>query len=353
MLIATIMTILLLGFSLPAYASVSGKVKQGDRLYKEEKYEEALEKYEEALKVEPDLVPAQYNRASALYRSGKYDKAFDSFLASFSEGENLLASRSIYNAGNSKYRRAEAMEASDPQNAMSEYKDTLEFYRKSIELSPEDEDARVNYEYALKKIKELEEKIDMPQDQKNQDQQDKQDQKNQDEQDKQDQKNQDEQDKQDQKNQDEQDKQDQKNQDQQDKQDQKNQDQQDKQDQKNQDQQDKQDQKNQDQQDKQDQKNQDQQDKQDQKNQDEQDKQDQKNQDKQNQSQGGKGQEDRDEDGEFPKSGKPDTMEQPGGEITPEEAEMLLRGQEEEEADMRAEMRKKRSAGRPKVLKNW
>ena len=265
MLIATIMTILLLGFSLPAYASVSGKVKQGDRLYKEEKYEEALEKYEEALKVEPDLVPAQYNRASALYRSGKYDKAFDSFLASFSEGENLLASRSIYNAGNSKYRRAEAMEASDPQNAMSEYKDTLEFYRKSIELSPEDEDARVNYEYALKKIKELEEKIDMPQDQKNQDQQDKQDQKNQ----------------------------------------------------------------------------------------DEQDKQDQKNQDKQNQSQGGKGQEDRDEDGEFPKSGKPDTMEQPGGEITPEEAEMLLRGQEEEEADMRAEMRKKRSAGRPKVLKNW
>ena len=46
-------------------------------------------------------------------------------------------------------------------------------------------------------------------------------------------------------------------------------------------------------------------------------------------------------------------MERPEGGMTEEEAEMLLRGQEEQEARMRGEMKEKRAAGRPKVLKNW
>ena len=41
------------------------------------------------------------------------------------------------------------------------------------------------------------------------------------------------------------------------------------------------------------------------------------------------------------------------GEMTEQEAAMMLRGQEEEEARLRAELKKKRAAGRPKVLKNW
>jgi len=59
------------------------------------------------------------------------------------------------------------------------------------------------------------------------------------------------------------------------------------------------------------------------------------------------------EEKEFPRGPKPDTMERPEGEMTEQEADMMLRGQEEEEAGMRADMRKKRAAGRPRVLKNW
>ncbi|MBU1784158.1 MAG: tetratricopeptide repeat protein [Candidatus Omnitrophica bacterium] len=274
-----------------AGASAVSKARQGDRLYRGGKYAEALEKYNEASALKPDDQTIQYNRAAALYRNAEFEKAFDAFLASFSEDTGSLAEKAVYNAGNSKYREGEKKEARDPGSAMSDYKDALEFYKKAIEVSPEDEDAKVNYEYTLKKIRKLEEelkeKFDLPNQQKDQqkDQEKEQDQ----------------------------------------------------------------------------QKDQEKgQDKEGQKGED-QEKDQQEARGKRQEARGGERREARGErqeeqkekENQFQKGEKPDTIGEAAGAMTPEEAERLLRGQEEEEADMRYAMRQKKAAGRPKVLKNW
>ena len=210
---------------------------QGNEAYAQESYDKALQAYQQALKKDPELSPAYYNAANALYRQGNYtDTAAltQQALETYQGEDPTLPEHSLYNQGNAFFLTKKLDQA-------------IESFKAALRLNPADTEAKENLELALLQKQQQEQQ----QQQQNQDQQN-QDQQNQDQQNK-DQQNQDQQN-QNQQNQDQQN-QDQQNQDQQN-QDQQNQDQQN-QDQQNQDQQN-QDQQNQDQQN-QDQQNQDQQ----------------------------------------------------------------------------------------------
>ena len=159
--------------------SAVGEVREADKLYKNDRFDEALKKYDEAIAVKPDDPVIQYNRGAALYRTGNFTGAFDDFLASFGSENKDVEGKAIYNAGNSKFRLGQTKEKNDPAGALSDYNEAAEHYKKAIELAPSDIDSKYNYEFTLKKIKDIEEmmkknqkKMQMDQkDQKNKDQQ--------------------------------------------------------------------------------------------------------------------------------------------------------------------------------------
>lgn len=169
-------------------------VKMGNQAFANQEYQKALEHYRSAETGLPESPELNYNIAGALFKEGKYEEAVELFGEGMNASDINLEANSHYNLGNTYFRMG------DFQNAISSY-------QKALEINPDDLDAKFNLELARKRLKEQ-----IKPEQQNQDQQQQQQQQEQEEQD-QDQQQQDEQ----QQNQDEQQKQqpDQKSQDQQ------------------------------------------------------------------------------------------------------------------------------------------
>ncbi|MBU0682735.1 MAG: hypothetical protein ABIH85_02845 [Candidatus Omnitrophota bacterium] len=286
----------------------ASEIRKADKLYEEEKYDEALELYDKALLKKPEDSFAEYNRAAALYQKRAFTEANAGFLKALAGGKDEIEEKSVYNVGNSKYRMGEELESSAPKDALDNYKQAEQYYRRAIELVPEDMSAKYNYELTNIKIKELQEKMD----QDKQEKQDKgQEEKPQEEKEKE----------QDKKEEGEQKEEEQKNQEGQKSEQEQKEEQADKQ-----------------------------KEQEEEKTKSEQEKKQEEEQRKQEKEQKDKGEKDSQESAE---ASMPEEAETPEGGMTKEEAEMLLSGQEEEEARMRAEQRTARAARRPVVLRDW
>jgi len=60
-------------------ASVAGTVEKGNRLYQEQKYEDALGHYDRALAKQPDSAVINFDVGAAQYKTKEYDLANRSF----------------------------------------------------------------------------------------------------------------------------------------------------------------------------------------------------------------------------------------------------------------------------------
>lgn len=342
-----------------AFAASAGSIaRKADRLLSKDKYDEALAGYDQALAIKPDDPVIQYNRAVTLYRKGDFVGAEDAFLRSLVSGKEDLEEQTIYNSGNSKYRGAEGLEKGSPQSALKNYGEAVQYYKRAMEIDSDDMDAKHNYEYTLKKIDDLKKKMQQqPQQQKQQQQQDKQDQDKQDKQDqgkdkKEQQKQQQQQQKQDKKDRDQEKdkkKEEQQKQQQQDKQKEEQEKKEKQQDQQQQQQKEKekQEEERRKQQEQKEKEEQERKEREQQRQQQEKEERERQQQERERQ-QGDQGQEDQQSEPSFGED-----LEPVEGQLTKEEAEMLLRGQAEEEARMRAEQRKGGRARRPPVVKDW
>lgn len=144
--------------------SVRNLVVDGNKLFRAEKYHEALEKYDEAMTLDPAYQYAQYNKAVTLVQLATDDNkgtendprklATELFsqIADFKTNDNLAA-KSYYNLGN--------MAFNDEQ-----YDQAISMYKGSLRINPDNKECRQNLLLALKKKEEQE------QNQDNQDQQD-------------------------------------------------------------------------------------------------------------------------------------------------------------------------------------
>lgn len=126
-----------------------------ERSYEQEKYDEALDSYESALKKRPNDPFLEYNKAVVLYRQGEFDLAEEAFSKSAILGKKGLETIASYNAGNTKYRMGEAIEETNSAGAVSKYTEALDYYRRAMDLAPDDIDAKYNYEFLKKKIEEI------------------------------------------------------------------------------------------------------------------------------------------------------------------------------------------------------
>ena len=170
---------------------VAKKNEEGNALFEKGEYEAALRRYLEAQQEGQPRPELHFNAGDALYKQGKYAEAMQE-MGRATEGTHPdMSAAAHYNLGNALFRQEKFQEA-------------VGAYKKSLELKPDDIDAKINLELALEKLdqdgRDGQDEQDKNQDQ-NQDQQNNQDQNqqnNQDEKNNQDQQGQDNQDQRDQ-----------------------------------------------------------------------------------------------------------------------------------------------------------
>jgi len=137
--------------------SASGEVRRGNKAYRQERYEEALEAYRRAQLEDPDLAPLHFNIGNVHYRRERWDEALKEFELSQAGGDSALSARAFYNTGNTLFRQ---------QNLPA----AAEAYKSSLELDPADMDARYNLELVTKLIEQQQGQQQQQQQQQEQDQ---------------------------------------------------------------------------------------------------------------------------------------------------------------------------------------
>ena len=157
-------------------------ITKGNKYYEEGKFKEALKQYQDAIDENPSSVVGRYNLGLSEIRIGSNPndtteaakKMLESGIKNMQQVANLgnrrpdLASKASYNLGNV------AFNSQDFQKA-------IDYYKQSLRLDPNDENARRNLRIAQLKIQDNQDQ-DQNQDQ-NQDQQDQEQDKNEDQQD--------------------------------------------------------------------------------------------------------------------------------------------------------------------------
>lgn len=152
-------------------ASETRLVSEGNRLFAEEKYDEALEKYNQAIVESPDSDILQFNRGLAEYRKEDYAAALGSFTKALLTDDAGLESAANYNIANTKYKLGRLKENTDLSTAISLFREALSFYKRAIELNEKDRQAKFNHEFVEKKIKHLLDKLKEQQENQQQKQQ--------------------------------------------------------------------------------------------------------------------------------------------------------------------------------------
>ena len=147
------------------------QVREGNDLYKTEKYTEAEIAYRKALDVNPRSTEGTYNLGNSLYKQQKFDEAAEQYqllagqeakMRETPEGRARLA-EVYHNIGNIGMQK-------------KEYAQSVEAYKQSLRLNPADDETRYNLALAQKLLNDQQQNQDQNQNQQNQEQQQEQNQ---------------------------------------------------------------------------------------------------------------------------------------------------------------------------------
>ncbi len=142
--------------------------KQGSKAYATGDYDQSLQKFAEAQLDDPESQALAYNIGNAHFRKKKYDEAIVAFKKALSGKDAKLAGKAYYNLGNSQFRKGEFAIQSGHQEGIEDYREAMANYKKSLEITSDNKDAKRNIEVVQARIKELLEKQKQNQDQKQQ-----------------------------------------------------------------------------------------------------------------------------------------------------------------------------------------
>lgn len=140
-------------------AATKGKsVKEGNKLYQEQKYDEALGKYMEAFEKDPNSDVINFDLGTALYKKNNYDEAVSYFEKSLLTEDEKLKEKTHYNLGNSFYKSGIKKEEKDLHAAVDSLKQSLSEYEKALVLNKENQDVIFNYDFVKKELERIEKK---------------------------------------------------------------------------------------------------------------------------------------------------------------------------------------------------
>ncbi|WP_290794625.1 tetratricopeptide repeat protein [Flavihumibacter sp. UBA7668] len=137
--------IAVLSFAVMAKAQ-SPQIREGNKLYKEGRYEEAVLQYEEALKKNPDDFTAIYNRSNALAKKGDKAAAMEGYEKIIQKGKDpRLVEKAYYDKGVLHQQQQQLDES-------------ISAWMEALKMDPEDKEARENLQKALREKKQQQKK---------------------------------------------------------------------------------------------------------------------------------------------------------------------------------------------------
>lgn len=142
-------------------------------------------KYSAILDNHPDVPEVKFNAGYEAFQNRELDRAQNQFKSSVESGNQNLLFPSLYNLGNTLYSKAEqgANAPSEVQQGQPpSYAEAVDAYRKALTLYAGNENAKHNYELALKRMLEQPPQQQEQQQQQDQSEDNSEDQENQDQQ---------------------------------------------------------------------------------------------------------------------------------------------------------------------------
>ncbi len=155
----------------PAWAdSTRGAVRQGNGLYADGNYAEAIKRYDEALVDQPGAIQPKFNKANSYYRLDDLGQAIDLYQQVATESKDMqMVARAKYNLGDCLFQRGAKQKDSDLQKAVDDMKSSIVSWRQVLDIDPKNDKAAQNIEVARLTIKDLLDQLKKQQEQKQQD----------------------------------------------------------------------------------------------------------------------------------------------------------------------------------------
>ena len=151
---------ILLALFVPVPASAGSPddaVREGNALYDAGSFGAAARQYDAAAQVLPDAAAVHFNLGNALFKQQRFDDAVEHYaraLTTAAPGPAGLEGRLKYNLGNVAYQRA-LQALPDAQQALPHLQSAMTHYRDSLEVDPQQRDARYNLELAHTLLRQL------------------------------------------------------------------------------------------------------------------------------------------------------------------------------------------------------
>ena len=153
---------MIISLSSPAQ-SANALIRQGNRNYKQKKFDQSLTDYQKALGKSPDNPNAHYNLGNTQFRRNNFDDAVKSYDNGLERTQDkTMQQKELYNKGVALIKQQKLEESIDA-------------WKNSLKLNPDDIETRENLQKALleKKNREKQKQKEQKQDQKKQEEKEK------------------------------------------------------------------------------------------------------------------------------------------------------------------------------------
>ena len=145
MLKICILTVLGVLVYFPAPVSAARKsveaVREGNAAYEKGDFKKALEEYHIAEADRPETPGIDCNIGNVLYEQGDYEQATERLTKALNSDDVRIEAQAQYNLGNTHFRA-------------KDYQKAIEAFKASLDLNPDDMDAKYNLELARRMLKE-------------------------------------------------------------------------------------------------------------------------------------------------------------------------------------------------------
>ncbi len=129
---------------------------QGNKLYKQGNFNEAINSYDQALLDAPGALEPKFNQANSYYKLDDLSKAMDLFKQVAAESKDMkVVAKAKYNLGNSYFQQGSKQKDSNLQKAIDDLKTAIGSWRGVLDIEPENKKAARNIEVARLLIKDL------------------------------------------------------------------------------------------------------------------------------------------------------------------------------------------------------
>jgi Ca-activated chloride channel family protein len=144
-------------------------LQEGNKLYADGKYTQAIDKYDQALVEQPGAAEPKFNQADSYYRLDDLGKAIELYQDVAAESKDMaLVAKAKYNLGNCLFQRGAKQRDSDLQKAVEDMKSSIVSWRQALDIDPANEKAARNIEVARLTIKDILDQIKKQQEQQKQ-----------------------------------------------------------------------------------------------------------------------------------------------------------------------------------------